>query len=64
MAPRCPCSNGRASKARFATHRYHWLKDVPLRDGKDTMLVNRLEIEIVDPLGKVTYATASSPTWP
>jgi len=37
---------------------------VPLRDGKDTMLVNRLEIEIVDPLGKVTYATASSPTWP
>jgi Transposase DDE domain len=28
---------------------------VPLRDGKDAMVVNWLEIEIVDPTGKVTY---------
>jgi len=41
--------------ARFVTHRYRWLEDVPLRDGKDALLVNWLEIEIVDPSGKVTY---------
>ena len=41
--------------ARFVTHRYRWLEDVPLRDGKDAMLVNWLEIEIVDPAGKITY---------
>jgi hypothetical protein len=36
-------------------HRYRWLCDVPLRDGKDAMLVNWFEIEIVDGSGKVTY---------
>ena len=36
-------------------HRYRWLNDVPLRDGKDALLVNWLEIEIVNPDGKVTY---------
>ena len=41
--------------ARFVTHRYRWLGDVPLRDGKDAMIVNWLEIEIVDPTGKTTY---------
>ena len=41
--------------ARFVRHRYRWLEGVPLRDGKDAMLVNWLEIEIVDPLGKITY---------
>ncbi len=41
--------------ARFVTHRYRWLEGVPLRDGKDALLVNWLEIEIVDPAGKVTY---------
>jgi hypothetical protein len=41
--------------ARFVTHRYRWLEGVPLRDGKDAMLVNWLEIEIVDPSGKITY---------
>jgi len=40
---------------RFVTHRYRWLEAVPLRDGEDAMLVNWLEIEIVDPDGKVTY---------
>ena len=41
--------------ARFVTHRYRWLQAVPLRDGKDALVVNWLEIEIVDPSGKVTY---------
>jgi hypothetical protein len=36
-------------------HRYRWLCDVPLRVGKDAMLVNWFEIEIVDGSGKVTY---------
>ena len=37
------------------THRYRWLCDVPLRDGKDALHVNWLEIEIVNASGKVTY---------
>jgi hypothetical protein len=41
--------------ARFVTHRYRWMEGVPLRDGKDAMLVNWLEFEIVDATGKVTY---------
>ena len=40
---------------RFVTHRHRWLEGVPLRDGKDALHVNWLEIEIVDPDGKVTY---------
>jgi hypothetical protein len=38
-----------------ATYRYRWLCDVPLRDGKDALRVNWLEIEITNPKGKVTY---------
>jgi hypothetical protein len=41
--------------ARFVTHRYRWLEAVPLRDGKDALIVNWLEIEISDATGKVTY---------
>ena len=41
--------------ARFVTHRYRWLEGVPIRDGKDALLVNWLEIEIVDATDKVTY---------
>jgi hypothetical protein len=41
--------------ARFVTHRYRWLADVPIRDGKDALIVNWLEIEIVDAAGKTTY---------
>jgi len=41
--------------ARFVTHRYRWLEGVPIRDGKDALLVNWLGIEIIDPAGKVTY---------
>jgi hypothetical protein len=41
--------------ARFVTHRYRWLEAVPLRDGKDALIVNWLDIEIIDATGKVTY---------
>jgi hypothetical protein len=41
--------------ARFITHRYRWMEGVPLRDGKDALIANWLEIEIVDASGKVTY---------
>ena len=40
---------------RFVTHRHRWLAAVPLRDGKDALLVNWLEIKIIDASGKVTY---------
>lgn len=36
-------------------HRYRWMEGVPLRDGKDALTVNWLEIEIAKPNGKVTY---------
>ena len=44
--------------ARFVTHRYRWLEGVPIRDGKDALHVNWLEIEIADAAGKVTYANS------
>jgi len=37
------------------THRYRWLSGVPLRDGKDALLVNWFEIEIRNEAGDVTY---------
>ena len=46
----------RVKKGRhFVTHRYRWIEDVPLRDGKDALHVNWFEIEIVNKAGKVTY---------
>jgi hypothetical protein len=36
-------------------HRYRWMQGVPIRDGKDALIVNWLEIEIAKPNGKVTY---------
>ena len=35
--------------------RYHWLPDVPLRDGKDALRVNWFEIEVVNARGETTY---------
>ena len=37
------------------TCRYRWLCEVPLRDSKDALLVNWLEIEIRNAAGAVTY---------
>ena len=36
-------------------HRYRWLQGVPLRDGKDALMVNWFEIEIINPKGETTY---------
>ncbi len=36
-------------------HRYRWLQDVPLRDGKDALKVNWFDIEIVNAKGETTY---------
>jgi hypothetical protein len=46
-------TEGKGSAKRL--HRYRWMEGVPLRDGKDALLVNWLEIEIAKPNGKVTY---------
>ncbi len=37
------------------THRFRWMSQVPLRDGKDAMLMNWFEIEIGNAAGEVTY---------
>jgi hypothetical protein len=44
----------RRGKQRF-THRYRWLHDVPLRDGRDALAVNWFEIEIINAKGETTY---------
>ena len=41
-------------KQRFI-HRYRWLHDVPLRDGRDALAVNWFEIEIINARGETTY---------
>jgi hypothetical protein len=41
-------------KQRFI-HRYRWLHDAPLRDGKDALRVNWFEIEIINARGETTY---------
>ena len=41
-------------KKRF-TYTWRWMLSVPIRDGKDALEVNWLEITIRDPGGKVTY---------
>jgi len=40
------------------TRRYRWIEGVPLRDGKDAVLVNWIGFEIVDAKGRVKYAMA------
>ena len=40
---------------RSLTYRYRWIEGVPLRDGKDAMNVNWLEVSILDAKGKTTY---------
>jgi hypothetical protein len=40
------------------TFRYRWIEAVPIRDGKDAILVNWIGFEIVDAQGKVKYSMA------
>jgi hypothetical protein len=44
----------RRGKQRY-THRYRWLNNVPLRDGKDALGVNWFKIEILNAKGQTTY---------
>jgi hypothetical protein len=37
------------------TYHYRWIEGVPLRDGKDALAVNWLEVSIADAKGKTTY---------
>lgn len=46
--------NGRA----FVTHRYRWMESVPLRDGKDALSVNWLQMEIINKAGKVAFSNS------
>ena len=39
----------------WVTHRYQWLRDVPLRGDADAIAVNWLMIEIRDACGELTY---------
>jgi hypothetical protein len=41
-------------KQRFV-YRYRWLRDVPLRNGSDALMVNWFEIEIINASGETTY---------
>ena len=40
------------------TFRYRWFEAVPLRDGKDAMLVSWIGFEIIDAKGRVKYSMA------
>ena len=40
------------------TFRYRWIEAVPIRDGKDALLVNWIGFEILDAKGKVKYSMA------
>jgi Transposase DDE domain len=37
------------------TYRYRWIESVPLRDGKDALLVHWIAVTITDAKGKATY---------
>ncbi len=51
-----PIHEERVKKGRgFQTHRYRWLTNLPIRDGKDALTVNGLDIEIINTAGNVTY---------
>lgn len=51
-----PAYEEKVKKGRyFVTHRYRWIEDVPIKDGKDALHLNWFEIEIVNKAGKVTY---------
>jgi hypothetical protein len=51
-----PAHTERIKRGRhWFTHHFRWMSGVPLRDGKDAMTVNWLEIEIRNAAGQVTY---------
>ena len=51
-----PTHSVRVKRGReWVTHRFRWLAEVPLRDGRDALKVNWFEIEISNAGGDVTY---------
>jgi hypothetical protein len=51
-----PSHTVRAKHGRaWHTYHYRWMTAVPLRDSKDALVVNWLEITVTDPAGKTTY---------
>ncbi len=54
-----PALEKKVKKGRtFVTHRYRWMEDVPIRDGKGARHVNWFMIEIINKAGKVTYTNS------
>lgn len=49
-------TTGRGAQRR--SHRYRWLNDLPIRDGRDALRVNWLEVTSKRPNGKATYRGA------
>jgi hypothetical protein len=45
-------------RATTETFRYRWIDNVPLRDGKDALMVNWIGFQILDAKGKITYTMA------
>jgi len=51
-----PTHSVRVKRGReWVTHRFRWLAEVPLRDGRDALTVNWFEIEISNAAGDITY---------
>ena len=51
-----PSHSVRVKRGRaWVTHRFRWLTELPLRDGRDALTVNWFEIEIGNAAGRVTY---------
>ena len=51
-----PTHSVRVKRGReWVTHRFRWLAEVPLRDGRDALKVNWFEIEISNAAGDITY---------
>jgi hypothetical protein len=48
-------SENKGKGTQMREHRYSWLEGLPIRDGKDALAVNWLDVEIVNKSGKVTY---------
>ena len=57
-APRPFVTTKKLAKVRPPTRFYHWFEAVPLRDGKDAMLVNWIGFEIIDAKDRVKLSMA------
>ena len=58
VEPRQHTVSERRMGGRTRSHRYRWVENLPLRDGKDALNTHWLSVEVVDLAGKVTYRGA------